>query len=372
MANAPNRDIHRIAEAFAISQPFVTAGPYGNGHINDTYVVEFSEQRMPKRYIVQRINGQVFADIPLVMQNIGRVTRHVRSRLEMLGADDIDRRTLTIVPTRDGRDYYLDTDGSYWRAYVFIERAHSYDLIETPERAYQAARAFGEFARLIDALPLPRLHDTLPHFHDTRERFAALARAVDEDAHNLARDVAKEIAFCAERERLAGALEILRGMIPERIAHNDTKMNNVLIDDSTDCGLCVVDLDTVMQGLSLYDFGDMIRTAALPIAEDSQDLTNARVSLPMFEAVTRGYVEGMGDLLGTAESASLVLGAKVLTFESGVRFLTDHLQGNRYFQVERPGQNIDRARTQFALLASLEAHEFELNACVIRVIRESK
>jgi hypothetical protein len=361
-------DPRRAAKAFAFRGTPVTAASYGHGHVNDTFIVEVDEGSARMLYILQRINGRIFANIPAVMENIGRVTRHIRTHLVARGERDVDRRTLTLVPTTDGRDYHVDGDGRFWRAYLFVDDARTYDLIETPKRAYQAARAFGEFTRLIDDLPVS-LHDTIPSFHDTEQRFSALVSAIGVDPRNRAREAAPEIEFCMRHEKLARAINVLRTMLPVRIAHNDTKMNNVLIDDATDVGTCVVDLDTVMHGLSLYDYGDMIRSAAMPIAEDERDLSAAVVSEPMFEAVTRGYVEGMAGLLSNAECASFVLGAKVLTFESGLRFLTDFLRGDEYFRVQREGHNLDRTRTQLALLKSIQDHEESLTACVIRVTR---
>ena len=357
------------ARAFDFRGSPRNAARYGHGHVNDTFLVEVEDRTGAVTcYIVQRVNDRIFSSVAAVMDNIGSVTRFVRSRLEARGERDVDRRTLTLIPTRDGRDYHVDGDGRSWRAYVFIDRAQTYDLIETPQRAYQAARAFGEFARLIDAFP-HALHDTIPAFHDTQRRFDALTAAIGADAFNRAQSAGAEIAFCTQRETLAGALNVLRKILPGRIAHNDTKMNNVLIDDATELGTCVVDLDTVMQGLSLFDYGDMIRTSVLPVAEDAPDVGDAELSLPMFEAVTRGYVEGMGGLLSHAECASLVLGAKVLAFESAVRFLTDYLQGDVYFKTERPHHNLDRTRTQIALLEQLERREEALTACVVRVLK---
>lgn len=361
-------DPRRAAKAFAFHGETTVAEPYGHGHINDTFVVEVEDGGVRSLYILQRVNDRIFSSVPEVMENIGRVTRHIRSRLAARAGDDIDRRTLTLVQTKDGADYHVDDDGRYWRAYLFIDDARTYDVIETPELAYQAARAFGEFTRLIDGLPGP-LHVTIPSFHDTELRFSALAAAVAADAHNRAKEAQAEIAFCLRRESLARAINVMCAMLPQRISHNDTKMNNVLIDDRSRTGICVVDLDTVMNGISLYDYGDMIRSSAMPIAEDERDLSAAHVSLPMFEAVTRGYLEGTAGLLGNAECASFVLAAKVLTFESGVRFLTDFLRGDDYFRITRAGQNLDRTRTQLALLASLERNEERLTASVLRLMK---
>ncbi|HWQ09062.1 MAG TPA: phosphotransferase, partial [Holophaga sp.] len=242
----------------------------------------------------------------------------------------------------------------------------SYDILEHPDQAFQAAKSFGAFQRHLMDYDGPRLFETIPRFHDTPDRFQVLARTIEADRCNRAARAAEEIAFALANEGLCGSLLALkaRGLVQERITHNDTKLNNVLLDDLTGEGMCVLDLDTVMPGLSLYDFGDMVRTATNPVAEDELDIAKVQVQVPMFEALARGYLEGMAGALSSIERERLVLAGKLLTFECGMRFLTDFLDGDHYFRIHREAHNLDRCRTQFALLRSLEAQEERLSAFV--------
>jgi hypothetical protein len=291
-----------------------------------------------------------------MMENIHRVTTHVRSRLE--GVPDADRRVLQLVPARDGSAWYVDDDGQYWRAYRFIEGAKTFDEVTSERQAFEAARAFGEFQRMLADLPGERLAESIPHFHDTPKRFTDFECAVNADVAGRAKDVRDEIAFAAERRFIAGLLAEAR--LPERVTHNDTKLNNVLLDERTGEGICVIDLDTVMPGLAAYDFGDMVRTMTCPAAEDERDLARVEMRFALFEAVLRGYLAGTGNFLTPAERESLIPGAKVIVFEQGVRFLADHLAGDTYYKVSRAGQNLDRCRTQFKLLESIEEQESEM------------
>jgi Ser/Thr protein kinase RdoA (MazF antagonist) len=252
--------------AFSIPGDFVEANPYGSGHINDTYCAIYSQAGTPVRYIFQRINHSIFRSPEKVMENILRVTTHIRNALLQQGGADASRRALTVIPTHKGEPVFRAESGEYWRAYLFIEKARTYDRIENETQAYEAARTFGEFQNLLAGLETPRLHETIPDFHHTRSRFNALMDAVTADPLGRAASVKEEIAFVRDRESLVDVLLNLHaaGKIPERITHNDTKLNNVMIDEATGKGICVIDLDTVMPGLALYDFGDMIRTATSP------------------------------------------------------------------------------------------------------------
>ncbi len=343
--------------------------PYGNGHINDTFAVSCDQGGATVRYIVQRINDAVFRAPLAVMENVERVTTHLRECAVALGMSQPSRRVLTLVRTRTGAAWHVGGDGHVWRCYVFIEGARSWDVLQTPAQAQEGARAFGRFQRLLASYAGPRLHETIPRFHHTPSRLAALAAAVATDPCNRAAGAAAEIAAALAHAPLAGALleHHEAGSLPERITHNDTKLNNVLLDDASGEGMCVLDLDTVMPGLSLYDFGDMVRTATNPVPEDHPDPSAVRVALPMFAALVRGWVEGAGDALLPLEHELLVTAGKLLTYECGMRFLTDHLQGDTYFRVHRPGHNLDRARTQLALLRSLEESGDDLE----RLVRET-
>lgn len=364
MASRSTTFLKSVALSFDIPGNFLSAAPYGTGHINETYATVFGFQGQMKRFILQRLNGRVFPDIPGLMENIARVTEHLHRKLALQDGKDLERRALRLIPTRDGQPYFCDWEGGFWRAYIFIEGAHTYDLITSPQPAYEASKAFGSFARSISDIMGPPLRETIPGFHDTGKRLSAFLNSTVADSMNRAASARPEIRFCLANEGVADALTLLRDAIPRRIAHNDTKLNNVMLDDATGVGICVLDLDTVMPGMLLSDFGDMVRTATMRVAEDERDLTKVEASLPMYDAVTRGYIEGVSDLLTPIEREHLVTAGEVLTFECGVRFLTDYLQGDQYFRVSRPDQNLDRARVQFALLRSLRQHEPELRRCI--------
>jgi hypothetical protein len=359
VASKPRHDLRSLAAQFQIPGNYHEAVPFGSGHINDTYAAVFDQSGRPSRYILQRVNHNVFKDPAGLMDNIQRVTDHIRRKLEAARADQISRRVMTLVPARDGRCWYVDADGNYWRCFLCIERAKSYDQVEAPCQAFAAARAFGQFQRQLADLPAPRLRDTIPSFHNTRSRFDDLRRAIEQDARNRAAGVKPEIEFALRHEPLVDVLPGLqrRGLLPERVTHNDCKLNNVLLDDVTGEGICVIDLDTVMPGLTLYDFGDICRTAACPTAEDERDLSKVEMSMEMFEALVGGYLSSAGDFLNPVEKDHLVFCASLITFEMGIRFLADHLAGDRYYKVHRPGQSADRARVQFKMIESFERNE---------------
>jgi len=354
---------HNVAAAagqFQIRSEFLSAKPYGNGHINDTYCAVFQQVGAPVRYILQRINQNVFKNPVVLMENIERVTSHLAA--QVAGEPDSGRRVLRLIPALDGRFWHLDAEASYWRAYHFIEKARTYDAVESTDQAFQAARAFGSFQKLLADLPAPRLHDTIPDFHNTPKRFTALEQVIAEDAAGRAILARTEIEFALAHKSITGAL--LDANLPERVTHNDTKLNNVMLDDATGEAVCVIDLDTVMPGLALYDFGDMVRTTTSPAMEDEQDLSKVTMQFPMFEALVRGYLASAGGFLTPAEKKFLAFSGKLITFEIGIRFLTDYLAGDKYFKVHREGHNLDRCRTQFKLVESIEQQEEKMNRLV--------
>ncbi len=340
-----------VGRRFRIDGDFLSADPYGTGHINQTFLARYRERETERRYIHQRINDRVFSDIPALMSNVGRVTRHIRGKGLTLVPE--------IVPTTDGTDIFQADDGSWWRTYAFVEGAHAREIADRPEQAYQAARAFGRFAHALADLEEPQLHETLPSFHDTRKRYDAFIRAVERDAYNRASHVRGEIARCIDSASLSDSLAVLvqRGIARSCVTHNDTKLNNVLFDDVSGEGSCITDLDTVMPGIALYDFGDMVRTATMPVAEDERDLSLVHANPEMFVALARGYIEGAAGLISRAERDYLITSGMVITFEQGIRFLTDYLEGDTYYRTHRPMHNADRARTQLALLESLKLQE---------------
>ena len=357
-------DIRSLSRNFQIFADFQSAEPYGAGHINDTYAATYRQGGATIRYIHQRINQKIFKNAAGLMENVERVTRHLHAKLA--DQSDTTRRALTLVPARDGRMFHIDPHGECWRTYVFIEDARTYDAVQSTQQAYEAAKAFGRFQCLLADLPAPRLHDTIPDFHDTPKRFAALEKAIDADVANRAKFVRAEIDFALRRKPFVARLldGQAQGVLPERTTHNDTKLNNVLLDNATQEGICVIDLDTVMPGLALYDFGDMVRTTTSPALEDEQDLTKVCMQFPMFEALVRGYLESMGDVLNQAEKQQLAFAGKLIAFEIGIRFLADFLAGDVYYKVHRDGHNLDRCRTQFKLVESIENQEEAMNRLV--------
>jgi len=346
-----------VARAFAVDGELQSAVRFGSGHIHATYSAKFGDgERAGSHIILQHINTNIFKNPVAIMENIRRVTTHLRSLLP--GVPDADERVLQLVPTRDAGMWLVDEEERYWRAYWFIEGAKTFDEVTSERQAFEAAKAFGAFQRLLADLPGERLAESIPHFHDTPKRFTDFQVAVDADVAERAQDVGDEIAFAMQRRRMAGTL--LEVGLPERVTHNDTKLNNVLLDEKTGEGICVIDLDTVMPGLAAYDFGDMVRTMTCPAAEDERDLARVEMRFSFFEAVLRGYLAGAGDFLKPEEHDSLISGAKVIVFEQGIRFLADHVAGDTYYKVSRAGQNLDRARTQFKLLESIERQEPEM------------
>ena len=349
------KQFKEVAEAFLCPGNYLGEASYGSGHINDTFRVVYEQDGREVHYIHQRINKTIFKNVPWLMDNIGRVSRHQRKKFQEAGASELNRRVLTLVPTKAGKDFFVDANGDYWRTYVFIENAIGSDIVENTAQAFEAARAFGEFQCQLADLP-GRLHETIPNFHHTRSRFDALKSAVDADAKGRAADVKAEIEFAMQREEIVDVVIDLMasGELPERVTHNDTKLNNVLIDTKTGKAMCVIDLDTVMPGSVLYDFGDMIRTTTTRAAEDEADLSKVEMDIEYFEALTQGYLETAAGFLTPKERELLPFSGQLITFEIGLRFLTDYLQGDSYFKTHCAGQNIDRCRKQFKMVQSME------------------
>lgn len=338
---------------------FLSAESYGSGHINDTYAAWYDQAGRAVRYIHQRINHAIFKDPDSLMDNISRVTNHLYQKLIIASTSDVTRRVITLVPTIDGNSYYRDEYGNYWRTYLFIENAKTYDQVVTAKQAYESARAFGRFQKDLCNLPGQRLVETIPGFHNTRARFDALVSAIETDSLNRAQNVKEEISFALNREGMVDTLLNLQhdGSIPEIITHNDSKLNNVMMDNETSEGICVIDLDTVMPGLSLYDFGDMVRTTTSPTAEDERDLSKVQARMDMFEAITQGYLASASSMLTRTEIEYMPFSSRLITFEIGIRFLTDYLEGDTYFKIHREGQNIDRTRVQFKMVQSMEEND---------------
>jgi len=361
-------DLKEIGRHFDIKGEYVDGNPYGTGHINDTFKVIFLWEGQNVPYIFQRINHFVFKDPEALMENIGRVTRH--QKIKRANLSQASRRSLNFSPSDNGTLLYRDKcDETYWRAYRFIDKAKTYDVVRGPDMAFQAAKAFGNFQLTLVDLDGPRLNETIPDFHNTPKRMEDFEQVLDGDHHNRAALAGEEVDFALKwKPKTSYLLDLYKkGEIPERVTHNDCKLNNVLIDDRTQEGLCVIDLDTVMPGLSLYDFGDMVRTSVSPSEEDEKDLSKIKVQLPMFEALARGFLESAGEILTPAEKSNLVFSGKLITFEIGLRFLTDFLEGDVYFKTSRENHNLDRCRTQFRLVQEIEKIEDILFSFVDRL-----
>ncbi|MBN2302769.1 MAG: aminoglycoside phosphotransferase family protein [Lentisphaerae bacterium] len=362
--NATRYDILDVGRFFRINGNFLEAEPCGNGHINDTYAAVYDVNGSKVRYIHQRINTDIFKKPFELMNNVVRVTEHQRKKLNNSQYDDAERRALTLIPAIDGKYFHENSDG-IWRTYKFIEGAQTREVVESAGQAFEVARMFGDFQRQLVDLP-GRLAETIPDFHNTPKRFEALEKAIDADAVNRAANAQNEIEFAVRHKEMTNVLIDMqkKGLIQERVTHNDTKLNNVMLDIKTGDGVCIIDLDTVMPGLVLYDFGDMVRTATSFSEEDEKDLSKVWMQISVFEALARGYISSAGEFLTDIEKQYLPFSGKLITFETGIRFLTDFLSGDIYFRIHRPEHNLDRCRTQFKLVASIEEQEEQMNKIV--------
>ncbi len=358
-------DLSVIIKTFSTEGTVLTALPYGSGHINDTYKVETAEADC-FNYILQRINHKIFKNVPGLMENIDRVTGHIRMKLENTPGADPNRQGLTLIRTLDGKSFHQDPDGNFWRMYIFIEDNRSYDIVDTPEKAFEGGRMFGKFQSMIADLPGGPLHETIPNFHNIDMRLETLRQTIAKDPVGRASLVADEAAFVFVRAEEMGTILHLgqKGLIPQRITHNDTKFNNVLLDNN-DKGLCVIDLDTVMPGYVHYDFGDSIRTSTNTGAEDDPDLSKVEMDIRLFEAYTKGFLGETRSTLTPLELDNLALAGKLLPYMIGVRFLTDYVDGDNYFKIKHENHNLQRARAQFKLLQSQE-RQFEAMKEIVR------
>ncbi len=322
--------------------------PYGDGHINSTY-------KCPP-YILQRINSEVFRDPVRLMENILNVTEHLKKKLIKYGGD-AERETLTVMLTSDNKPYFKDGD-NYYRVYKFIDESFSVNTTSNPQMLESAAEAIGKFQRMLSDYPASTLFETIPDFHNTPARYEQLKEAVEKDLSGRLSEVSDEIAFVEERKDTISAITdgISDGSVPLRVSHNDTKLNNIMFDKNTQKGICVIDLDTVMPGSFLYDYGDFLRFAGSTAAEDEKDLSKVEFSMSVFESFTKGYLKSAGNSLTKTELALMPESIRLMTLECGMRFLADHINGDIYFGISREGQNLDRTRTQFKLVAEIEKY----------------
>lgn len=363
-------NIEKVVKAFGFEE-LVEYAPVGEGHIHSTYRITVKENGGEKRHLLQQVNTYVFKNPVELMENIKGITSFLAKKITEAGGD-ASRETLQLLDTADGRSFYTDDDGLCWRCYNYIENAYSLEEITCPEESYRSAKAFGTFSKLLADYPIDSLHETIVNFHNTVSRFADFKKAYEDDISGRVCTAKEEAEFFFAREKDCGVLlDLLKeGKLPLRVTHNDTKLNNVMFDKDTDRGLCVVDLDTVMPGLSLYDFGDAVRFSANTATEDERDLSKVSLSLEYFEAYVRGYLEAAGDALTDAEIEYLPFASKLLTLECGMRFLGDYFNGDVYFKISAPDGNLVRARTQISLVADMEKKMDEMKAIVAKCRKE--
>ena len=348
-------DFQNIITKFCVDGTLADCERYGEGHINDTFKVTTEERGKEVHYILQRINNRLFPDVAKLMHNIALVTDFCRRSVLERGGDPM-RECLTLIRTKDGQAYYHDGE-NYFRMYVFIENATSYQSVRAPRDFYESAVAFGSFANLLADFDASQLYEVLPNFHNTRIRYENFETAVKKDVCGRGKEVEREIAWGRAHKELCGQLvdAIAAKEIPLRVTHNDTKLNNVLLDDQTGKGIAVIDLDTVMPGSLCYDFGDSIRFGCNAAAEDEPDLTKVHFVFDLYKTYLEGYLSAVGNGITQREKELLPWGAILMTYECGMRFLTDYLEGDTYFRTHRPGHNLDRARTQFRLVDEMLA-----------------
>jgi len=348
--------IQEAISAFKLQGRPISCDRYGNGHINDTFLLCVQSPAVKRRYILQRINHSIFKNPVELIENIRGVTSYLHQKISQLGQDPY-RETLNLVETLDGQYLFKDSIGCYWRCYLFIEQTICFEQVSKSADFYESGKAFGNFQKLLSDYPAAKLHDTIPDFHNTPLRYQALELAVSNDICQRVSMVLPELEFIRSRKQeLSQATRMQQeGRLPLRVTHNDTKLNNILFDHTSGAGICIIDLDTIMPGLSINDFGDAIRFGANTALEDETNLDQVSLSLPLFELYTKGFLEGCKAHLTTDEIQMLPMGAKLMTLECGIRFLTDYLQGDTYFKIHKPNHNLDRARTQLALVKDMES-----------------
>ncbi len=359
-------DFNAIISNFELDGSLVSCERYGEGHINETYLLILNQKGENVRYIIQKINDKIFTNVKGLMDNISSVTEFCRKKIIEKGGNP-DRESLSLVYTKDGNSYYFDEKSQgYFRVYKFIFDAIAYQVVEKPEHFYQSAVAFGNFANLLAEFDASGLFEVIPNFHNTKKRFENFKKSLSADKLSRADSVKEEIDFVLQRENICGKIVDLleSGNMPLKVTHNDTKLNNVMLDETTGEPVAVIDLDTIMPGSICYDFGDSIRFGCNPALEDEKDLSKVNFSVELFEQYVKGYLKALGTSITKVEKDNLVMGAILMTYECGMRFLTDYLDGDVYFRVKRDGHNLDRARTQFKLVTDMERLYDKLNEIV--------
>jgi hypothetical protein len=362
-------NLKEIFEYFAADGTFHSGEPYGSGHIHDTFRIETAEKEKDD-YILQRLNTKIFKNVPELQHNIERVTVHLRNKLSLIPGSDVKRECLSLIPSREGKSWIIDNDGNYWRMYIFISNHRSYNIVDSPGKAYEGGKAIGRFQAMLTDMPGGPLFETIPWFHNIEKRLETFYQKITENPAGRVETVSREIDQVFRR---ADEMKIIlklgkEGKIPLRITHNDTKFNNILLDEN-DKALCVIDLDTVMTGYVHYDFGDAIRTAANTASEDEKDLSKIKMDINLFEAYSRGFISETGKTLNNVEKEYLAFAPRLITYTIAVRFLTDFIDGDNYFKINHEMHNLQRARAQLTLVASMEEQYAKMQG-IIRNLTE--
>jgi len=357
-------DLKEIFDFFVTDGTFLNGEPFGSGHIHDTFKIETVE-RDKDDYILQRLNNKIFKNIPELQNNIERVTIHLRNKLNEIPGSDIKRECLSLIPSADGKSWIIDKDGKYWRMYIFISNHRSYNLVDSPDKAFEGGKAIGRFQAMLSDMPGGPLFETIPRFHDIEYRLETFNVKINEDPAGRVSSISKEIDQINQRaEEMKIILRLgKQGKIPIRITHNDTKFNNILLDEN-DKALCVIDLDTIMPGYVHYDFGDAIRTAANTATEDEQDLSRIRMDINLFRAYSEGYLSQAGNTLNEVEKEYLAFAPQLITYTIALRFLTDYIDGDNYFKTHYQLHNLQRARAQLKLVMSMKEQYGEMRKII--------
>lgn len=357
-------DLKKIFDSFQADGTYKEGEPYGSGHIHDTFRVTTAEPDKDD-YILQRLNNKVFKNIPELQNNIERVTKHLHNKYLAIPGSDVKRESLTLIQAKNGKSWITDDEGNFWRMYIFITRHRSYNIVDSPEKAREGGKAIGKFQAMLSDLPGEPLFETIPYFHNIERRLDTFRKTVDADPVARAGNVQDEIRFVLKRaEEMKIILQLGKeGKIPLRITHNDTKFNNILLDEN-DKALCVIDLDTVMPGYVHYDFGDAIRTAANVAAEDEKELSKVKMEIGLFKAYAEGYLSETRNTLNDVEKEYLAFAPRLITYTIALRFLTDYIDGDNYFKIHHRHHNLQRARAQFRLVESMEKQYGEMQKII--------
>ncbi len=361
-------DLKNIFEQFKAEGTYLIGEPYGSGHIHDTFRIKTAEADRDD-YILQRLNNKIFKNIPELQNNIERVTVHLKEKLSRIPGANIKRECLALISSSDGKSWHLDNNGNYWRLYIFISNHRSYNIVDSTDKAYEGGKAIGRFQAMLADMPGGPLFETIPKFHDIENRLRILEEKIKEDPAGRVKELEYEIKeYLSRGEEMKTILRLGReGKIPLRITHNDTKFNNILLDEN-DKALCVIDLDTVMPGYVHYDFGDAIRTVTNTAAEDEKDLSKVEMNIDLFEAYAKGYLSETGKTLNSTEIEYLAFAPKLITYTIGVRFLTDYIDGDNYFKIHHPLHNLQRTRAQLKLVMSMERQYEEMKKIIRRLV----